>query len=84
MKPRLISMQLGRDSHHMLGMFFFHDPGSYHPRQINIEDADPESGCRVTPAGSQAHLPDSDVYVEEADRLLKALLTAIGDRDDAG
>ena len=84
MKPRLISMQLGRDSLHMLGMFFFHDPDGYHPRQVNIEDADEESGYKVTPAGNQAHLPDTDIYVEEADRILRALLTAMGDRDDVG
>lgn len=81
-KPRLISMQLGRGSLHTLGMFFFHDPDSDHPRQVNIEDADTEPGYQVTPAGSQAHLPDSG-YVEEADRLLQALLTAVDERDDA-
>lgn len=84
MKPRLISMQLGRDSLHMLGMFFFHDPDNYHPRQVNIGDADTESGYKLTPAGNQAHLPDTHVYMEEADRLLRVLLTAMDDRDDAG
>lgn len=68
----------------MLGMFFFHDPGSYEPRQVNIEDADAEFGYRVTAAGSQAHLPNTDVYVEEADRLVRVLLTALDDRDNAG
>lgn len=83
-KPRLISMQLGRDSLHMLGMFFFHDPDSNHPRQVNIEDGVRESGYRVTPAGRQAHLPDTDAYVKEADRLVRILLKAADDRDSAG
>lgn len=81
-KPRLISMQLGRDSLHMLGMFFFHDPDSYHPRQVNIEDADTESGYWVTPAGSQAHMPDTDVYTEEADRLLQGVSSELTMRLD--
>lgn len=67
----------------MLGAFFFADPDGGQLRQVNIEDADTESGYEVTPADSQAHLPNTGAYVDEADRLLRALLTALEERDDA-
>lgn len=78
-----MSMHLGRDSLHMLGTFFFKDPDSDHPRQVNVEDADTESGYQVTAAGSQTHLPGTAAYLDEADRLLRALLAAMDERDDA-
>ncbi|ARC55518.1 hypothetical protein AS850_00315 [Frondihabitans sp. 762G35] len=67
----------------MLGAFIFADPDGGQLRRVNVDDADTESGYEVTPAGRQAHLPNTGAYVDEADRLLRALLTALEERDDA-
>jgi hypothetical protein len=74
MTPTVSVFSLSMDSTHLLGMVSFHGLGGDASRNMVMSSADNADGFTIAPAGNQAHLPNPEPYVSEADRILRGIL----------
>jgi len=74
--PRLMVIGGGADTWHALFHISFVDPDLDEPRQYNVEANHDFEPFKISPAGSQAHLPGGEPFLAEATRIAQAIFEA--------
>lgn len=77
MTPTVSVFSLSMDSTHLLGMVSFHGRDGDSSRDVVMTYAHNADGFTIAPTGIQADLPDAELYVGEADRIVRGILDLV-------